>query len=1027
MGNIFPENVKIRKICIFLALNCFKPLIMTITRLLKRLSFLFLCVSFTQLAFSQTKTVTGTVTDDKGAPVQGASVTVKGASTGTTTDATGAFSLNVPESAKTLVISSVGFNEQEANITNSLTVSVALVSSSQSLNDVIVIGYGTVKRKDATGSLTTVSAKEFNQGVITSPDQLLQNKVSGLEIVNNSGQPGSATTIKIRGNSSVIGSGNPLYVVDGVQLDGRNARPSVTLGTGGFGATPDANPLLYINPYDIQDITILKDASSTAIYGSRGANGVIVITTKKGSSGPVKLEAGVSIGSNVGYMKKFDVLNTGEYRAALKKYNLDTITVNPLDKKSAVDGQDAITQHSAIQNYSLALSGGNDNGKFRASFLASKTPGFIKNNQLDKYIGTFSGNYKFLDKKLSVDFSLIAAHTNESIVLVSNTAGSAGNLMSAALQWNPTAAFTDANGRYYDPGNGVINPLALIAGYNDMAYVNTYLGNIGASYKILPGLEYKFLYSINQSDGTRNTNIDGFVPVIAPITGQGFGVISGASLTSQVIDHTLTFNHDLSADLHLTALGGFEYIKTNFSNNSFNALGFNINLDQFNITNAQYTDIMQNGLSQGVPSVFKDITTELQSYFARVDFNLKDKYYLTGTFRADGSSKFGANNKYGYFPSVGAKWTISNEDFLKDSRVISNLGLRATWGITGSQEFPAGSAIHQFSFGTYNSIVQSNVGNPSLKWEQTNQYDFGLEFALLNNRIHGTIDYYNKDKTQILFQTTVIQPGPPANEYINLPGHLINKGIEFTIGATIVESKDFSWDLTFNIANNKNMLKDFYAPGGKNVLTINTGQINGQGVSGTLGQVITNNQPVDEFFLKPFGGYDQNGNQIIAANPVFAGNPNPSTLFGGSTTVRYKKFILNINGGGSGGYLIYNNTATSVTNLSGIIQGRNVDKNAVASAEKPSSGVGASQRFLESGNFFKLRNASITYNIGNVGSVKNLNVYVSGSNLFIITKFSGFDPEVNIDKQNGGYPSRSIEYIPYPTPRSLQVGINFSL
>jgi iron complex outermembrane receptor protein len=1000
---------------------------MTITRLLKRFTSLLICVTFTQLAFSQTKTVTGTVTDDKGAPVQGASVVVKGSRSGTTTDATGAFSLNVPSSAKTIVVSSVGFNEQEVDISSSSTVSVALVSSTQSLNDVIVIGYGTVKRKDATGSLTTISAKEFNQGVITSPDQLLQNKVSGLEIVNNSGQPGTATTIKIRGNSTVIGSGNPLYVVDGIQLDGRDARPTVNLGTGGFGSTPNSNPLLYINPYDIQDITVLKDASSTAIYGSRGANGVIVITTKKGSSGPIKLEAGASIGSNVGYMKRYDVLNTGEFRSALAKYHLDTLTANPLDKKGSVDALDAITTHKAIQNYSLAVSGGNENGKFRASFLASKTPGFIKNDELDKYVGTFSGSYKFLDKKLSIDFSLIAGHTNQDMVLISNTAGSAGNLMSAALQWNPTAPFTDATGKFIDPGNGVINPLAALAGVSDKAYVNTYLGNIGASYKILPGLEYKLVYSINQSDGTRYTNIDGFIPVIAPITGQGEGIISGASLTSQVIDHTLTFNHDLSDNLHLTALGGFEYIKSNYSNNSFSALGFNINLDQFHLTNAQYTDILQNGLSQGVPSVFKDITTELQSYFARVDFNLKDKYYLTATFRADGSSKFGANNKYGYFPSVGAKWNIANEDFLKDSRVVSSLGLRATWGLTGSQEFPAGSAIDQFNFGTFNSISQSNVGNPDLQWEQTAQYDFGLDFSFLNNRIYGNVDYYNKDKTKILFQSIVIAPGPSANYYVNLPGHLINNGIEVSLGGRIVEQRDFSWDLTFNFAYNHGILRDFYAPGTKNVLAINTGQINGQGVSGTLGQIITNNQAVDEFYLKPFEGFDQNGNQIIGANPEFAGDPNPKTLFGGSTTLRYKKFTLNINGGGSGGFLIYNNTATSVSNLSGIAQGRNVDKNAVASAEMPSSGVGASQRFLEKGNFFKLRNASITYNIGNVGSIKNLSVYVSGSNLFIITKFSGFDPEVNIDKQNNNYPSRSIEYIPYPTPRSLQAGVNFSL
>jgi iron complex outermembrane receptor protein len=230
------------------------------------------------------------------------------------------------------------------------------------------------------------------------------------------------------------------------------------------------------------------------------------------------------------------------------------------------------------------------------------------------------------------------------------------------------------------------------------------------------------------------------------------------------------------------------------------------------------------------------------------------------------------------------------------------------------------------------------------------------------------------------------------------------------------------------MAYNKNMLKEFYAAGTKNPLTINTGQINGQGVSGTLGQIITNNQPVDEFFLKPFQGFDQTGNQKIGPNPAFAGNPNPKTLFGGTTTLRYKKLTFTVNGGGSGGFLIYNNTGTSVTNLSGIAQGRNVDKLALNSAERPSSGVGASARFLESGNFFKLRNANITYVIGNIGnSIKNASVYISGTNLFVVTKFSGFDPEVNIDKSQNGYPSRSIEYIPYPTPRSLQVGLNFSL
>ncbi|HEX4850431.1 MAG TPA: TonB-dependent receptor plug domain-containing protein, partial [Puia sp.] len=457
---------------------------MTINRLLVKIASLAICVLLTQFAFSQNKVITGKVTDDKGLPLQGATVTALGSKTGAATDVNGEFKLSVAPSITTLVVTSVGFARQEVNITDKTSVSVSLVATNASLNEVVVIGYGTVKKKDVTGSLTTVTAKEFNSGVITSPDQLLQNKVSGLEIVNNSGQPGVATTIKIRGNSSVRGVGNPLYVVDGVPLDGRNARPVVNLATGGFGTTPDSNPLLYINPFDIQDITVLKDASATAIYGSRGANGVIVITTRKASVGPMKVEVGANWGWNVGYMKRYEELNTGEFRSALHKYSLDTLT-NSLDKGSSVDPLKEITQHTTIQNYNLALSGGNDVGKFRASFLASKTPGFIKTNELDKYIGTFSGTYKFLDKKLTIDFSLIAGHTTENIVLASNTAGSQGNLISAALQWNPTAQMKDANGLYTNLGNGVGNPLALINAYNDVANVSTFLGNISGSYKIL--------------------------------------------------------------------------------------------------------------------------------------------------------------------------------------------------------------------------------------------------------------------------------------------------------------------------------------------------------------------------------------------------------------------------------------------------------------------------------------------------------------------------------------------------------------
>jgi TonB-linked SusC/RagA family outer membrane protein len=998
---------------------------MTIQRLLSQwVSFTLLCVLFTQNAFSQTKTITGKVSDEKGAPVQGATVTVKGSKAGASTGADGTFRINVAPGATTLVISSVGFTQQEIPIGSQTDLSVSLVSSQSNLNEVIVVGYGTVKRKDLTGSLTSVSSKEFNTGVVTSPDQLLQNKVSGLEIVNNSGQPGSATTVKIRGNSSIRGVGNPLYVIDGVPLDGRNARPVVNLSTGGFGSTPDANPLLYINPSDIADITILKDASSTAIYGSRGANGVIVITTKKGSSGPIKLEGGLSEGWNVGYMKRYDVLNGGEFKAALSKYGAPA----SLNKGGSQDPLKDITQHTTIQNYYAAISGGNENGKFRASFLANKTPGFVKTNNLDKYVGTFSGGYKFLDKRLTIDFSLIAGHTEENIVLASNTAGSAGNLISAALQWNPTQGYYNSDGSFFVSGNGVGNPMSLLKAYNDIARVNTFLGNATIGFKILDNLDYKFLYSINQSNGTRNTNLAGFIRGFSPIDGSGFGLISTAGLTSQVLTHTLNYHTNFSSDLSFEALAGFEYWKSNFENTTWGGTGFNFNLNELHLINAQYTDIMQNAKTQLTPTTFKDITTEVQSYFARVNFNYKDRYYLTGTVREDGSSKFGSNNRHGTFPSFGAKWAISREDFMKDSKVLSNLALRGTWGITGSQDFPAGSAIDQYSFSSYNAAGQTNIGNPNLKWEKTTQTDIGIDLGFLNNRINATVDYYNKNTTQILFQNIAIQPGPAAFYWINLPGHLKNKGVEVTASANIIQGKDFDWSLTLNMAHNSNKITDFFDATTKQPVVIYTGQINGQGVSGTLGQIITNNQPVDEFYLKKFTGYDQNGNQTYEANPSYAGDPNPKWLYGGSTTLRYKKTTLTLNGGGSGGFLIYNNTATSVSNIAGIVNGRNIDKKAYNSPEKPTSPVAANSRFLESGNFFKLRSAQINYSIGNIGSyIKNANVYVAGSNLFVITKFSGFDPEVNIDKNQNSYPSRSIEYIPYPTPRSIVVGLNFTL
>jgi len=975
---------------------------------------LLAAIGFT--AFAKAQTVTGTVTDSKGDPVSGISVTVKGTTKGTSTNAQGVFTLNGVANGATLVFTGSGFASQEANVSGGA-VNVSMAASISNLNEIVVIGYGTARKKDLTGSVSSVKAKDFNTGIIASPDQLLTSKVPGLEVTANSGQPGAASTIKIRGNNSFRSDNSPLYVIDGVPLDGRTARPSLTFANGlDFGVTPESNPLLYINPNDIAQIDILKDASAAAIYGSRGANGIIVITTKKGASGGTKLEVGTSFGVSAGYLQNFKILTSNEFRDVTKKNSLN------FDSGANVNALKEITQSALTQNYNLAMSGGSENGRFRASFLGSKNVGFIKKTSLDKYIGSFNGQYKFLDKKLSLDFNLIAGHTREKMALITNTANAGGNLISYALNWNPTKAFKNSSGQYNLTSNSIPNPLAVLDGFNDVANVDVFLGNITAGYKLMDNLEYKFLYAINHGTGVRNTSIDGWVDGLQGVSGLGVGAISNATLTSQTFTHTLNYNKKLTSNLNFEAVAGYEYWKTDFKNSTLAATQFNTNLSQNTRIPILYTSVMQNAKTQ-YPLVYaQDPNVEIQSYFGRVNLNLSDKYYFTGTMRADGSNKFGSNNKYGYFPSVGVRWVASNEDFLKDSKVLSSLAVRGSWGITGNQQFPAGASLEQVGSSSYNSAAQINVPNPNLKWEKTTTFNFGVDYSILNNKLSGSVDYYNKNTTNLLFQSIAIAPGPSAVSYINIPANLINSGVEFSIGGTILGKKALGWDAAFNIAYNKNMVKNFsQAP-------IDAATVNGQGVSGATAQRIANNQPANVFYLKEFSGFDANGQQIIGNSPVYAGDPNPAIILGFSNTLRYKKLSLSFTLGGAFGYKIYNNTYNTVTNISNIKAGKNVSASSFGTGESIGDGVAASTRYLESGNYLKLRNLKLDYNFGNCGDyIKNLNAFVSANNLFVITKFTGFDPEVNVDKTRNGYPSRSIEYIPYPTPRIISFGFNFSL
>ncbi len=992
--------------------------------LLKGISVSLLFVLSTLSLLAQNKVITGRVTDSKDTSgVVGASIIVRGGKGGVQTNSEGSFTISVPPNATTLVISSVGFDRQEISIAGKTNLSVSLVAANAALNEVVVVGYGTVRKRDLTGSVSSIQAKDFNRGQINSPQQLLQGKVPGLQITNSSGQPGGITIVKIRGNNSIRAGNNPLYVVDGVPLDGRSPRPG--FNASGVGTTPGGDPLTFINPSEVASIDVLKDASAAAIYGSRGANGVILITTKKGAVGPAKLEAGASVGfSDV--MRKVDVLNASQYRAALNQYNAPKS-----DSGASIDPFKAILRSSFTQNYSLALSGGNDNGKYRASFFASDQDGIILKTNLKKYVGNFNGQYKFFDKRLSIDFSATMANVGEHIAPISQDAGSGGNLISLGLIWNPTLSLYNRNGTYNQANpSGQVNPLALSAAYNDVTDITTLLGSFNAAYKITPWLEYRLLYGLNYGTAGRKAEIQGWIRATggnAP--GNGLAAVLNNKLTSQIITHTLNFNKKITTGLTLNALAGYEYWKTNYSGNGTSVYGFDYNLDQTKLIDLHYYDNIQDGKKANLNTFsFKDPTIEIQSYFARAVLNYEDKYLFTGTFRADGSSKFGKNNKYAYFPSFAVAWNLTNENFMKDISFINSLKIRAAYGETGNQEFPADAPLDVYRYNSNGNSPAAHFKNDTLKWETVKAVDIGLDFAIWKGRIYGAIDYFNKKTNNPLFLTPIAQPSPStgASVFKNLPNSYVsNKGVEIGVGADIVQTNNFNWSINANVTFVKN--KFIYPPSGTSPLQF-TGALNGQGTSGAFSESISHNQPIDVFYLNRFSGYDKDGIGIYSTVPEYVGDPNPSTFVGFSTDLNYKKLSLNIGTHGSFGNKIYNNTAMSVLNISNIIGGRNIAAGIVSTSENTANAITPSTRFLESGNYLKLGNVSLRYTFGNVGStIKGLSVYVSGNNLFVISKYKGFDPEVNVDKALNGIPSLGIDYIGYPTQRTLLFGLNFSL
>lgn len=974
---------------------------------------LFLLV-FSLTAMTQTRKITGVVIDkEERLPLIGVTVLEQGTGRGTLTDFDGSYTIELEGSEAVLNFSYTGYKEEKIIVTDQSTIDIVMSTDVSLLEEVVVIGYGTVKKSDLTGAVSKVTEEDFNGGVLSSPDQLIQGRAAGVQVISSSGQPGGANTVRIRGNNSIRTGNDPLYVVDGIQITATSGKPGAS--NFGISSSPPSNPLSYLNPSDIASVEILKDASATAIYGSRGANGVIIITTKRGKAGQPTLEVNSSLGMSK-LLNEPDHLNASEYREALIAYDRPQG-----DFGAEIDPIDAITRDAAItNNHSISFGNATDKGSFRVSLGYFDQEGIIKNSSLNRMNANISGSYQFLQsEKLGLDVNLVVSNIREETPPIGQTSGAGGSLISAALAWNPTLDFYDENGSIFQLGNGQLaSPIALLEGFADNSKQTNIISKVSPSYRITNDLTYRMDYAINSINGSRRGYGQRWVNS-GDNKGRGFAYVNTLDQTTTILTHTLNYNKDISEQLTINVLGGFEWQKSVFEFNNLSARDFP--LDDADYTGyIASTPITSRAASSGISP-----TEELQSFFGRANFNFKNRYLLTATFRADGSNKFGENNKYGYFPSAAFAWNLSNEQFMENT-LFSNLKLRLSWGQTGNQSFPAGAAGERWRLANDgNGIALQNAANPFLKWETTTSTNIGVDVGVLEDRISASVEYFNNNTADLLFETQVIFPGPEDSRvWINLSdATVINKGVEVTLDANIVSKRRFSWNIGANASFIDNIFEDFEG-------NLDYGQLYGQGISGTFSQRLEAGQPLNSFYLPVYLGTNEEGVDLFKTDendvPVkeFVGDANPDVILGFTSSMDFGKLSLNLNFNGIFGNQILYNTGMTVTNIT------NVGFYNIATSQNGSNlanGPRASSKYLYDGDYLRLSNASLVYNLGNVRGFKNIQFYLTGTNLLTFTNYIGSDPEVNTVNSVNGLSSSGIEYEAYPSSKTLVFGTKFSL
>lgn len=1001
----------------------------------------FACL-FAIFSHAQTKTVTGKVTDSKdGSPLSGASVVAKGTSTGTQTGADGSFKLNVPSTVKTLVISFAGFGNVEVNISATNTANAKLTSTADALTDVVVIGYGSRKSKDVTGSVARVTEKDFNKGQIASPDQLLQGRTPGVLVTPSTGEPGAAATINIRGTGSISGAQEPLYVIDGVPLI-----QGGTLGSasGVEGGTTPKNPLIFLNPNDIESITVLKDASAAAIYGSRGANGVILITTKQGRGGKAGIfNFGVTT-SMANTARRYDLMNAQDFLIAAKKANIDGgadpvaagEAVKGIDNGASTDWQDQIFRQAISQNYNLSWAYSNKGTTARLSASLDDQQGIVRNSGLKRFTARANLGQKLMNDKLKLEANITYSNTKNQYAPLSNNAGYQGSLLGAALQLNPTNPVYNRDGSFFQPGDQR-NPVQMLAYFDDRDFINRFLTNLSATYQITPSLSYRAVLGLDNSKSERTSFADprlgsnaygGTINVYGrdyqnPIQGNGRGTRQNLETKSTLIEHYFTYDKTFNNVHAINAVAGYSYqsFQTSYTGN----FGWGLNTPVVTPTDVFVRDYSKfKNYANFVPGFDRN---ELQSVFARVNYTYNDKYFFTATVRSDGSSKFGSNNRYGTFPAFAFKWRVMEESWAKNTlgKLFSDFNIRANYGKLGSQDnLGSYAALNlQQTFDVGNGPVTRFIqqGNPDLKWEEVATTGIGVDFTSKNGRLSATVDYYKNERTNMLFFAPT--PGgfaPQSNWWINLPGNVTNKGWEFSVNYKIIQGSKFNWDVNANVTTVSNNVTGLPTP-------INTGAVSGQGLTGAFAQTLTNGNPIFTWSMPVFQGFDGNGNARYAAGAAnqLVGTALPKLFAGLTNNFSYGRWNLSVFLNAVSGHYIYNNTANALLLKGSLRNARNVTNVVGNGPENPFNPGSVSTRFLEKGDFIRLANMNLSYAFDIKGkAIKTLTAFASGQNLALFSKYSGIDPEVNVDKSINGIPSRGFDYTQYPRPTVITLGIN---